>query len=152
MLEEQNGDQGDQTQEQVPQRAVVGIGTAAAEEAEDHLEDAAAHLRAHDSAVGVDTGFHTGGNGADGNACHHGSGDGLVNADKAGGSTHDDGQTGADGDQLSDLDHGVDTCHQHRILQQGNTQGAETGFGGDAADGHDDQQKGTILRYVGHAF
>ena len=119
------------------------------EEALHHLPHAADQGRAHHRAVGINAGLHIGGDGPGGNARHHADGNGLVDADEAGGGAHDDGQPRADGADGIELKERDKAGNEHGVLQQRDTQRLIACVHRDAADGHQDQQRGQVANEHG---
>ena len=110
------------------------------EEAQAHLEHAAHDAGAHEHAVGEDARVGVGGDGARRDAAHGADGDGVIDADEAGGGAHDDGEPAADGADGVQLNEGDETRDHHGVLQQRHPQRAEPGVHGEPAGAQDDQQ------------
>ena len=118
---------GDHRGEEFPQRLQ--------EEAQHAFKQAADDGGAHNRAIGQHTAAHGGGN-----AVEH--------PDEAGGSTHDDGHSAADGAHGEQLYQRDNARHQHGVLQQVQLQAGEF-TPGKAAGAGDDQQGGQIAHEHG---
>ena len=114
------------------------------QETKAHLKDTADDAGTHNGAVGKNAGVDVRCNDACGNACQHTSGNGVIDADKAGRGPHNDGQPAADGTDGIELDKGDEAGDQHGVLQQRNPQIRKAVAVCQAAGPHNDQQRGQI--------